>query len=104
MSTKPKETGLICTGESVRAILDGRKTQTRRVMKIQPELPAHIKGKLGYDIQEDIWFLSPEPPLIPFDIPVILGKCPYGKVGGKLWVREKMSLWPGTVATGQEHL
>ncbi len=32
-----KERGLIFNGEMVRAILDCRKTQTRRIMKVQPE-------------------------------------------------------------------
>lgn len=32
-----KERGMIFNGEMVRAILDGRKTQTRRIMAIQPE-------------------------------------------------------------------
>ena len=31
------ERGMIFNAEMVRAILDGRKTQTRRVMKVQPE-------------------------------------------------------------------
>lgn len=32
-----KERGMIFNSEMVRAILDGRKTQTRRIMKVQPE-------------------------------------------------------------------
>lgn len=32
-----KARGMIFNSEMVRAILDGRKTQTRRIMKIQPE-------------------------------------------------------------------
>jgi hypothetical protein len=31
-----KETGMIFTGESIRAILNGKKTQTRRIIKPQP--------------------------------------------------------------------
>ena len=31
------ERGMIFNAEMVRAILDGRKTQTRRIMKVQPE-------------------------------------------------------------------
>lgn len=34
-----KERGMIFNAEMVRAILDGRKTQTRRIMSIQPDHP-----------------------------------------------------------------
>jgi hypothetical protein len=61
MNEKP----ILFSGEMVRAILDGRKTQTRRVMKPQPrQLENHIaiKNRKRH--------------------------CPYGKPGDLLWVRE----------------
>jgi len=62
--------------DMVRAILDGLKNQTRRVIKPQPE-------EDGRPI--NIW--------IPGSIAMDGAKfqniiCPYGQVGGKLWVRE----------------
>ena len=54
-----KERPIIFNGEMVRAILEGRKTQTRRVVK-----------PLTYKKQE--WRLN----------------CPYGAPGDQLWVRE----------------
>lgn len=55
------ERPIIFNAAMVKAILDGRKTQTRRLMKEQPCDPRH---------------------------PASLFKCPYGKVGDQLWVRE----------------
>lgn len=57
-----KERPILFSGEMVRAILDGRKTQTRRVIKPQGE---------PYTIE---------------DVDVL--KCPYGIPGDRLWVRE----------------
>lgn len=54
-----KERPILFSGEMVRAILDGRKTQTRRVIK----MPSHKEGAHIYN-------------------------CPYGKTGDRLWVRE----------------
>jgi hypothetical protein len=43
-----KERPLIFTGPSIRAILEGRKSQTRRIMRPQPEL-----------VPEDVWNVTP---------------------------------------------
>lgn len=63
-----KERPIIFNAEMVRAIINGRKTQTRRVVKFD-------------------WCRSADELLhqASFD-PAY--KCPYGKVGDRLWVRE----------------
>ena len=66
-----KERPILFSAPMVRAILDGRKTQTRRIVKnigIVPGIGEILKG--SDDIKE--W---PE-------------LCPYGKPGDRLWVRE----------------
>jgi hypothetical protein len=74
-----KERPILFSAPMVRAILEGRKTQTRRVCK-----PAErenlsfvvdcLDGKFG-DEEGDVIF-----------------KCPYGKSGDRLWVRETWSV------------
>ena len=72
---------MIFNGEMVRAILDGRKTQTRRIMKNQPagdypDTPALIRSVdggfqwYGHYGESSIF------------------NCPFGAVGDRIWVRE----------------
>ncbi|MES0224563.1 hypothetical protein [Citrobacter freundii] len=89
-----KERGIIFNGEMVRAILDGRKTQTRRIMKMQPQ-PS--KSRPG-----DFWFSSKKlesmvhvSDLVPGNSPISDCHlffqehcCPFGTVGDRIWVRE----------------
>ena len=95
-----KERPILFSGEMVRAILDGRKTQTRRVLKKQPE-KSTWEGLDGYRL--DVRFFDD----------VICGTtrrhscgvrfanrlhqredcalwvpCPYGQTGNRLWVKE----------------
>lgn len=89
-----KERGMIFNGEMVRAILDGRKTQTRRVMKVQPK-PS--KSRPG-----DFWFSSKKlesmvhvsdlapgnSPIADYHLFIQEHCCPFGAVGDRIWVRE----------------
>ena len=77
---KVAEKPILFSGEMVQAILDGRKTQTRRVMK--PQLHT---GKLGdvyiypKDNAASEWSSNPQ---------MFACDCPYGVPGDRLWVRE----------------
>jgi hypothetical protein len=72
----------------VRAILDGRKTQTRRVIKPQPADGLFFSGWIS------ISSCKPDEGKASFidNYPLITKlnriKCPYGKPGDRLWVRE----------------
>ena len=69
-----KERPILFSGPMVRAILDGRKTQTRRVVKLK----CHDGFEVGPNYEGEHW-------------PVRGGDrmpCPYGKPGDRLWVRE----------------
>jgi hypothetical protein len=90
-----KETGMIFTGESIRAILNGKKTQTRRVIKPQPleswmtngtsasgnpvDWSRYYKTVRG-QTRKNLWIMHPtENKEIT---------CPHGGPGDRLWIRE----------------
>ncbi|HIB5812271.1 hypothetical protein RZO95_25380 [Klebsiella variicola subsp. variicola] len=91
------ERGMIFNGEMVRAILDGRKTLTRRIMKPQPK-PS--KSRPG-----DFWFSSKKlesmvhvsdlapgnSPIADYHLFIQEHCCPFGAVGDRIWVRETFS-------------
>ncbi|MDA8499778.1 hypothetical protein [Citrobacter sp. Igbk 17] len=84
------ERGMIFNSEMVRAILDSRKTQTRRIMAIQPEhselgLRRVIDSKNGRDNGKYFWSQSDACGLKMRS--KVFG-CPYGEVGDRIWVRE----------------
>lgn len=77
-----KERPILFSGAMVRALLDGSKTQTRRIVKPQPHEDRahdHVKehesiftwwaGNLTLGVQHE-------------------ARCPYGQPGDRLWVRE----------------
>lgn len=89
-----KARGMIFNSEMVRAILDGRKTQTRRIMKIQPEhsglgLRRVIDSKNGSDDGKYFWSSSDSCGLKARSKSFA---CPFGAVGDRIWVRETWAL------------
>ncbi|WP_354684800.1 hypothetical protein [Cupriavidus necator] len=88
-----KERPILFRGAMVRGILDGRKTQTRRIVKHQPELAgfqtyepySHRRWNeshaRAYEGNDGWWFGIPGMSTGPL-------QCPYGKPGDRLWVRE----------------
>lgn len=77
-----KERGILFKGEMVRAVLDGTKTQTRRVVKPQP--PEHHEAP--HLRSDGVWATTDNnPPHTLYDYPM---RCPYGVPGDQLWVRE----------------
>jgi len=75
-----KEHPILFSGEMVQAIQEGRKTQTRRVIKPQPNTLWDAAKFIGED---GFRFYCHIDPHIFVD-----WKCPYGQSGDGLWVRE----------------
>ncbi|MBR8162018.1 hypothetical protein KDW98_12675 [Burkholderia vietnamiensis] len=87
-----KELPILFSGPMVRAILEGRKTQTRRIVK--PTGAHHIfqfRGReeaRGTDEPTGEWAWCRAESVISEHI-----RCPYGKPGDRLWVRETHLAW-----------
>ena len=81
-----KERGMIFNGEMVRAILDGRKTQTRRIVK---GTDGAVKFCKEWDINgEEIFVVLGEKDRTGMNPVLGAISCPFGAVGDRIWVRE----------------
>jgi hypothetical protein len=83
-----KERPILFQGEMVRAILDGRKTQTRRVIKIQPSVKDAdplVYSPFHGQFRPASWFDGERAGSWNGGNPI---RCPYGHIGDRLWVRE----------------
>ena len=80
-----KERPILFSTAMVQAILEGRKTHTRRIVNPQPEgktLQSNLDGK---------WLSKKFNGLLLPKIEDLQIHCPYGQVGDRLWVRETWS-------------
>ena len=91
----PKERPILFSAPMVRALLDGSKTQTRRVVK------GSTDAWDSFQVEEDItgrefFFVCGEPEAGPRKLrPIITSLiCPYGQPGDRLWVKETHSFVP----------
>ncbi|ADU71514.1 hypothetical protein [Pantoea sp. At-9b] len=85
-----RERGMIFNADMVRAVLNGSKTQTRRIMKVQPEsnqfgLSRVRASTKRSDIGKYYWS---ESNATGHHIRSEMFSCPFGAVGDRLWVRE----------------
>lgn len=93
-----KERPILFSGAMVRAILDGRKTQTRRVCKARGVDFIGSGGRSGadwndpdcwgYEAGDGEWYVLSRSPSNGMRSIV----CPYGQPGDRLWVRETWNL------------
>lgn len=92
-----KERGILFSAPMVRALLDGTKTQTRRVVKMPPSWDCIVYADWG----NGWWpYRSDDGESPNYDNNEIPLRCPYGLVGEHLWVRETFMDLQGT---GIEH-
>jgi len=84
------ERPILFSAEMVRAILDGRKTQTRRKMKVQPWPDAIVTVEHYHQTVIDrCGDMQPGPEIFGAHWDDECGlRCPYGAPGDLLWVRE----------------
>lgn len=84
MSAKARP--ILFNAQMVRALLDGRKTQTRRVLKPQPTLAQRMWSWASRTLLVASWSDGASV------APGVLSHCPYGRVGDLLWVRETFAM------------
>lgn len=79
-----RERPILFSAPMVLAILEGRKSQTRRVCKVQPVVRPDLSpsGLLAWLVNVGTYMFGDKP------MPEFVSRCPYGQPGDRLWVRE----------------
>ncbi|MGP2412774.1 hypothetical protein ACTUSQ_01215 [Pantoea ananatis] len=92
-----RERPILLNAEMVRAVLEGRKTQTRRIIQ-SPAKNIQATGQKVIDYREpvDKWYgdhvfsmRNQSGTWCDYTKEQFLAKCPFGAVGDRLWVRER---------------
>ena len=88
-----KERPILFNSEMVRAILEGRKTQTRRIAKIyDPKEYPNLKGVEVVNFRKKSYFWNCHKSHPDH----ISNACPHGIFGDRLWVRETWDFLPNS--------
>ena len=91
------ERPVLFSGPMVRAILEGRKTQTRRVMEPQPrsgQTWGVVEESERYAGEWFQWYDGGEK--------TASFSCPYGVIGDRLWVREAFTVQPQSAISSRD--
>lgn len=103
-----KERPILFSAAMIRAIIDGRKTQTRRVIK-----PVQSTPRVA-PLRMEPWLIDGEQEEDDNGLPLWAGhhpdyptewkwfSCPYGQPGDRLWVRETWARVPATAYRASE--
>lgn len=83
-----KERPILFSAPMVRAILEGRKTQTRRAFSDRTKFAFDCAAQIG-----EVSLFLDQDELGKNDLGYVLDFCPYGKAGDRLWVRETWRGW-----------
>jgi hypothetical protein len=96
-----KETPILYSGQMVKALLEHRKTMTRRIVKPQPKVEP---GQVVYEVcKGSQWWVGTYDGHFSGHSSTRF-KCPYGQPGDMLWVRESFyqtdkAYWPDLSST-----
>lgn len=94
MNKQPKERPILFSGPMITAILNGSKTQTRRVVKLDRGMfvcSRHRNYITACEVKDEVgpwWHPHGGHPGEPLPKENLEAACPFGKPGEKLWVRE----------------
>ena len=77
-------------GEMVRAIFEGRKTQTRRIAKLTKNGMLKLRSPYATPLTDKgpVWTPFAGSKVMPMQGRDLGENCPYGQIGDRLWVRE----------------
>lgn len=107
-----KERPILFNGEMVRAVLEGRKTQTRRILKPK-QIPVLLEEPFDITSDEKARYMSEvqggrygfaafgETEKKCLEHLVQCGGCPYGGIRNELWVKESHYLYGYWVTNGE---
>jgi hypothetical protein len=99
-----KERPILVSAPMVRAILDGRKTMTRRIVNPQPQ-QRQTGSSIAFAMDDDDWAWGYKGQPNRCTVSNKRGgptgyasECPYGQPGDRLWVRETHMIHDGEIA------